>query len=494
MSEKPENLCPMSRIAAPPRDGAGASDAFHPPRPPGAKSRLSGLAKLLIGRSNIFTAMNERLYRGWLGRSNLIVHQAYLANQPDLVRRIMVERPMDFPKSPVMRRALEGLLGESVFVTNGEQWRMQRRMIDPAFAGGQMRRIFPVMRDCSDAMVERVADIADGSPHVIDAEMTHVTADVIFRTLFSIPIRRADAYRVFEAFGRYQQAAPFASLRAILGFTNLFGRWRKSASDKAGEEIRALLLAFVEQRQKEIANGTAPDDLATAIMTTRDPETDHMFDAREMLDQVAIFFLAGHETSATALTWSLYLIAMDQKTQDRMRAEANAVLGDRAPEFSDMKALAFTRDVFREAMRLYPPVPFVIRRSTKRETMRDLDIAAGSSLIVSQWYLQRHERLWEDPHAFRPDRWETENGKARARDAYIPFSIGPRVCPGAAFALQEGVLILSELVRRFRFTPVEGAEPEPVMQVTLRAGGGVNLRVEPVENAQAPMVARKSAA
>lgn len=462
-------------------DASPVKEKFRPPKPPGRKSKASGLVKLLVGRSNIFSAMNERLYRGWLGRSNLLIHQAFLVNQPDLVRRVMVERPMEFPKSPVMRRALEGLLGESVFVTNGEQWKRQRRMIDPAFAGGKLRGLFPVMRDCADDMVARVADMADGIPRSIDSEMTHVTADVIFRTLFSTPITQKDAYAVFEAFGRYQQAAPFVSLRSLLGAPSLCPRWFPSKSDQAGKEIRRLLLAFIERRRVEIDEGQAPDDLATAIMTTRDPESGHMFDAVEMLDQVAIFFLAGHETSAAALGWTLYLISKDQEVQDRMRAEAQEVLGDRKPDFSDMKALSFTRDVFREAMRLYPPVPFVIRRASKRERMRNYDVPKGSSLIVSQWFLQRHEKLWDHPDLFDPDRWNTENGRERARDAYIPFSVGARVCPGAGFALQEAALLLSELVRRFKFLPVENYAPTPVMQVTLRAGGGVRVRIEPVE-------------
>ena len=437
--------------------------------------------------------MNERLYRGWLGRSNLLLHQAYLVNQPDLVRRIMIERPMDFPKSPVMRRALEGLLGESVFVTNGEKWKQQRRMIDPAFAGGKLRGLFPVMLDCADDMVNRVAAMADGHPRAIDPEMTHVTADVIFRALFSTPITQKDAYAVFEAFGRYQQAAPFVSLRSLIGAPSLLPRWFPSKSDRAGAEIRRLLLAFVERRRQEIDSNQAPEDLATAIMTTRDPETGHIFDAVEMLDQVAIFFLAGHETSAAALGWTLYLISKDQEVQDRMRAETHSVLGDRRPDFSDMKALSYVRDVFRESMRLYPPVPFVIRRSTKPEKMRNYDVPKGSSLIVSQWFLQRHEKLWEHPDVFDPDRWRTANGQERARDAYIPFSAGARVCPGAGFALQEATLILSELVRRFKFLPVENYAPTPVMQVTLRAGGGIKVRIQPIpmtpESAEPPQPA-----
>ncbi|MEO1291499.1 MAG: cytochrome P450 [Pseudomonadota bacterium] len=451
-----------------------------PPRPKGQKRKASALFKLISGQTNLFSALNERLYRGWMGESNLLVHKAFLVNQPDLVRHVLVEAPQDYPKSPVMRRALEPLLGRSIFLTNGETWARQRRMIDPAFVGGKVRHVFPVMRDCTDAMVARLSNAAgEGETVEIDPEMTHVTADVIFRTLFSVPITRNDAHQVYEAFQRYQASAPFASLRSTLGLPSLRPRWAPSPSDRAGAEIRALLLPFVEQRQQEIVDGTAPDDLATGILTTADPESGHRFDAEEMLDQVAIFFLAGHETSATALTWALYLIALDERVQEKMRQEAQTVLDDRPAEFADMKRLSYIRDVFRETMRLYPPVPFFVRRSMKPRRMRNRTVPKGSSIILSPWYLQRHEKLWDAPHRFQPERWESENGKARARDAYIPFSIGPRVCPGAAFALQEGTLILAELVRHFHFALADGDPPEPVMQVTLRAGGGVSLRVSP---------------
>ncbi|MCI4661247.1 MAG: cytochrome P450 [Neomegalonema sp.] len=449
-----------------------------PPRPKGRAKRASALVKLMFGRTNLFSALNDKLYRGWLGESNLLVHKAFLVNQPDLVRKVLVDEVMDYPKSPVMRRALEPLLGRSVFLTNGALWQRQRRMIDPAFVGGKVRQVFGVMRECADDMAARFEQAATGEPVEIDPEMTHVTADVIFRTLFSVPIAQQDAQQVFEAFGRYQRAAPFASLRSLLGLGSVK---RNSAFDTAGKDIRALLLPFIERRQAEIEAGTAPDDLATGILTTADPETGHRFDAEEMLDQVAIFFLAGHETSATALTWALYLIAMDADVQARMRTEAREVLGDRPIEFADLRQLSFTRDVFREAMRLYPPVPFFVRRATKASVMRDRKIPVGSSVILAPWYLQRHERLWENPHRFDPDRWASENGKERARDAYIPFSIGARVCPGAAFALQEGVIILAELMRRFSFEPVAGHEPVPVMQVTLRAGNGVLLKLRKLD-------------
>ncbi|MEM1163309.1 MAG: cytochrome P450, partial [Pseudomonadota bacterium] len=223
----------------------------------------------------------------------------------------------------------------------------------------------------------------------------------------------------------------------------------------------------------------APQDLATAIMTTRDPVTGDVFDEAEMADQMAIFFLAGHETSASALAWALYMIANVPGVQDRMAAEAALVFNGETPAaFSDLRRLAFTRDVFRETLRLYPPVPMMIREATCPEQMRDKDVAPGSPIIVSSWHMGRHERVWDRPHEFDPDRWQTAAGKKCGREAWIPFSTGPRVCTGAGFAMQEGVLLLGLLAARFRFSPVEGRVPEPMAHLTVRSRNGIWLKIE----------------
>jgi cytochrome P450 len=212
-------------------------------------------------------------------------------------------------------------------------------------------------------------------------------------------------------------------------------------------------------------------------MTTKDPVTGQGFDSSEMVDQVAIFFLAGHETSASALAWALYVLALDGKTQDRLAAEADAVLGNAVPVFAHIKKLSFTRDVFREVLRLYPPVPMMIRNATKPEVFRKREIKVGSHIILSPWHLHRHENIWENPDYFDPDRWQSDNGKAGFRNAYIPFSSGPRVCTGAGFAMVEGVLLLAMLARAFRFEVVQGREPVPVAHLTVRAKDGIYLKI-----------------
>ncbi|MGR3433757.1 MAG: cytochrome P450, partial [Shimia sp.] len=188
---------------------------------------------------------------------------------------------------------------------------------------------------------------------------------------------------------------------------------------------------------------------------------------------VAIFFLAGHETSASALAWALYLLATHPDWQEKVAAEARGL----APDMAAIGRMPVTRDVFREALRLYPPVPMMVREAARPERFRERRVPRGSQIVVSPWHLQRHERIWRDPDGFDPGRWKTDEGRASARDGYLPFSAGPRVCTGAGFAMLEGVVLLATLVRDWEFRPVAGRVPEPVAHLTVRARDGIHLRV-----------------
>lgn len=443
-----------------------------PPKPAPRPDRVSLLRYMRLFRADILSAQPARLYRAWMAAFRTPFFRSYLCNDPALIRRVLNERPDDFPKSNRIREGLNPLLGNSVFVTNGEIWKRQRRIIDPAFEGGRLRDTFPAMLAAGQAAVARMPQ---GEVEVEEA-MSHAAADVIFRTLFSIPIEHEIAAKVFDQFRAYQRTQPILNLAAFLPLPRWFPRFHRPRARAAARAIRGLITRLTEDRAQAIKAGTAPDDLATKIMITADPLTGQRFEASEMVDQVAIFFLAGHETSASALAWALYLLAFDPVVQDRVAAEA-ANLGD-TPDFSAANRLKYTRDVFREVLRLYPPVPMMVRENTCPEDMRGRTVAPGAQIVLSPWHLHRHERIWERPDAFDPGRWQTEAGRACGREAFIPFSAGPRVCTGAGFAMVEGPLLLAMLVRAFRFSLVDGHTPVPVAHLTVRARDGIRLRVE----------------
>jgi cytochrome P450 len=446
-----------------------------PPKPPARAGRVSLWRYLRLFRRDILSAQPARLYRAWMATFRAPFLRSALVNDPKLVREVLEVRAGDFPKSPRVTSGLALLLGQSVFVTDGAEWARARALIDPVFAGGRVKDSFPAMLAAARAAAERVQP----GPWEAEAAMSHATADVIFRAMVSRPIEDADAAAVFAAFRRHQRAQPVLHPGALLPF---LPRWHGRAARATAATIRGMIARMVAARLAEVAAGTAPDDLVTRLMKARDPATGQGFSPADLGDQVAIFFLAGHETSAAALSWALWLLSAHSDVQDRVAAEAAAFAA--APGFPALAAMPLTRDVVREALRLYPPVPMIVRQARQAERFRGRAIAPGCQVVISPWHLHRHERLWDDPDAFRPDRWGTDAAKASARDAYLPFSAGPRVCPGAGFALTEAAVILSVLLSRWRFAVDPARVPVPQAQLTVRARDGIWLVAAPRDGAR----------
>ncbi|TRD15304.1 cytochrome P450 [Palleronia caenipelagi] len=444
-----------------------------PPKPPARPDKVSLWRYMRLFREDILSAQPERLYRAWMAEFRTPFFRSFMVNDTALIRRVLKERPMEFPKSDRIGEGLRPLLGQSVFLTNGDTWLRQRRLIDPAFEGGRLRDTFPAMLAAAQNAVDRITE----GVHDIEPEASHVTADVIFRTLFSIPIEDRIARAVFEEFRIYQRTQPILNLAAFIPLPRWMPRLHRRATKRSARRIRALIEELVSQRQSAIAEGTAPDDLATKILLARDPETGERFEAGEMVDQVAIFFLAGHETSAAALGWTLYLLATHPDVQEKVAKEARDFMAD--PDFRKLSRMPHTRDVFRESLRLYPPVPMLVRETTQAEDMRGRTSGIGDQIVISPWHLHRQTRLWDNPDAFDPDRWQTENGRARMRDAYLPFSTGPRVCTGAGFAMAEGVVLLAAILASWRVAPVDGRIPMPQAHLTVRSADGIWLNFEP---------------
>ncbi len=445
-----------------------------PPKPAARPDRVSLWRHLRLFRADILSAQPDRLYRAWMAEFRTPFFRSYLVNQPELVQTVLRDRPMDFPKSDRIGAGLRPLLGNSVFLTNGAAWQRQRRIIDPAFEGGRLKESWGAMWAASEAAAARLEARA-GAVVEIEEVTSHAAADVIFRTLFSLPIEDAVAQKVFHEFRAYQRSQPILNLAAFLPGPRWMPRFFRRETRASAARIRRLIGALTAQRMAEIRAGRAPQDLSTKIMTTRDPVTGETFSTEEMVDQVAIFFLAGHETSASALAWALYLLALYPDWQDKVAEEARAL---ETGAFSELSKLRVTRDVFREALRLYPPVPMMVRETTRAERFRDRDLPEGAQVVLSPWHLHRHTRLWDDPDGFDPGRWQTENGRACARHAYMPFSAGPRVCTGAGFAMAEGTLLLARLMRDLRVSALPDRVPVPEAHLTVRARDGIWLDVQ----------------
>lgn len=450
---------------------------FTPPKPDTQKKRF--IMRIVTGAPVCYLSnFIEKSYSMKMGHIKVPGRNIFMPNQHELVRKILVTEADKYPKSDMLDSILRLLIGNGVFVANGCEWKRQRRLIDPAFAHAKLKRVFPAMMDAVSDLLERFGQKADGSVVAIDEEMTHITADVIFRTIFSVSLEQREAQKLFDAFNRFQDSAFGIGFVKALRLPNVFF-FKQRKAKKAAQDIRKLIEPFVFDRYVRHHRGETldSDDILSSLVTATDPETGKGFSQEELIDQTAFLFLAGHETSASALSWALYLIANSPDVQERMHREAHAAFGGQLPVYEDMTKLRFTRDVFQETLRLYPPVGFLPREASECEHMRDKPIKPGDMMVISPWLIQRHTDYWERPDVFDPDRYGDGASRDSLRQAYLPFSAGPRICTGAGFAKQEAMIVLARLVQRFRFENVPDHVPKPVGRLTIRSENGIRLRV-----------------
>ncbi|NBC36212.1 cytochrome P450 [Novosphingobium sp. FSY-8] len=460
-----------------PRDAAQQTPPFEPPWPR-PHDRKPGLwARFRLGWHSWVHTLCARAYGMKMGETRLPRLAMFMVNELPLVHRVLDDAEGDFPKHWLLDDLLRPLIGQGVFVANGAEWQRQRAMINPAFVHTNMARAFPVMMAAAQDLVARLKAMDLSRPVDVDPLMTHVAADVIFRTLFSRALTGAEAMVIHRAFTAYQAHAQRATTLGLYGLPRMgFG----ALARRQAARIRGVFAPIIAARMAARAQGVAhvPPDLLDSLLAARDPKTGQGFDESTLIDQVAVLFLAGHETTASALAWSLYLLAEVPVWQDRLRDEMAQVTGGASLAHGHLRGMEAMRNVFRESLRLYPPVSFLPRVATHAIAIRDKAIVPGDMIVAAPWLVHRNPQHWALPHAFDPDRFTTPQGIESARQAWIPFGRGPRVCVGAGFATQEAQVVLAAVLRTFR---LEAARPpDLVSRLTLRPRGGVWLRFAPL--------------
>jgi cytochrome P450 len=436
------------RLADDSRLDAAATASWWQPRDPKPMASIAALLRALVtGDHNLLALLPASAYTTDIGPLGFSRRQIMLVNRPALIREVLVDRADEFPKSDLMVDALDPLVGQSMFTSSGQQWQQQRRMIDPAFSHMRVNRAFDAMQAAVLNQVQALNQ-APGE-YNLDLMMSQLTADMICRTVFSAPLSDQIARDVFDAFGVFERSVAQVRLRQLItapAFTHV-----PQAPEvlKACAQIRQHLGRLVDEHQ---ARGGSDDDIAAALIQAVDQPTGMRFTRAELIDQLGVMFLAGHETTASALTWAFVLLAQNPALVHELRKEIDSVIGPGSVQLEHIRALEGVRQVFRETLRLYPPLTFMPRVAQQATHLGGMALKRGTLLMISPWVLHRHQGYWQAPLRFDPLRFS----KAREADltpgAYIPFGLGPRVCIGAAFAMTEASLILAELVRHFDWT------------------------------------------
>jgi cytochrome P450 len=402
----------------------------------------------------------------------------HMLMEPRAIRRVLLERVEDYPKSEATKSILRPAIGESLFVAEGDHWRWQRRAAAPAFSARNVDALTPVMTRAAEAAAGRVGAAAGRRAVNAVDEMVGATFDVIADVTLS-DRTAIDRAAVGAALDAYVDRAARVSVFDVMGAPGWLPRPGREAAARDLSHMQGSMDAAIARRQEQ--GPGHPPDLMDLLMGARDPETGREMSDAELRENLLTFIVAGHETTALTLAWALYLCAFDPEVQDGVRAEARGVLGTRAAAAADVPQLPYTRQVIDEVLRLYPPGGFLSRTAQAGDRLSAAVIRPGDTVMIPVYGLHRHRGLWDAPDAFRPARWARRDAVDRFQ--YLPFGDGPRVCIGARFALQEAVVILATLLARYRFRAVPGRAPDPVMILTLRPEGGVWLEAEAIDGA-----------
>jgi len=407
----------------------------------------------------------------------------YMLFHPDHAKHVLQENHANYVKGPIIAR-VKVLFGEGLFTSEGSFWRRQRRLAQPAFHRERIAALVDTIVGCTDERLRGWdAHVRDGRPFDVAAEMSALTLTVVGRALFGRDLS-GEAASAGAALG---VALEVTAARAMSYLVSpiAFPTPRNLAFRRARRVLDDLVYQMIDARRRSTDD---PGDLLAMLMAARDEDTGEGMTARQLRDELMTFLLAGHETTAVALSWTWYLLSRHPDVAERLGREVGSVLGARRPTMADLPRLPLARMVVEEAMRLYPPVWGVGRQAIGEDTIGGFRIPAGALMNLSPWVTHRHPAFWPEPDRFDPDRFAPDAVRTRPRFAYFPFSGGPRLCIGEQFALVEAQLIVAMMMQRYRLALPSGTVVEPEVHLTLRPRNGLPMiaaRAEP-----APTLAR----
>jgi cytochrome P450 len=424
---------------------------------------LIGLAK-----QNFLSIWGQEDFQGRLRSKKIFSRDLVVCNRPDVVREaFQTNHEILQRKSPQMRHALEPLLGDGLFISDSETWTKRRKVVAPIIHGSRVKGFAPIMIDTIEEKRTEWGRLGEGAEVDALAEMAHLTAEIISRTIFGRQLGKNYAAEVVEGFSDYQRHINQTDLFSLLGLPEWLPRFRGRAIKKPVKRITSVLDEIIDSYESQKESGEA--SVIGGLLEARDEDGNPL--SRDAIrSEAAVIFMAGHETTANTLAWAWYLLSQSRTARRRLQNELDTVLGGRTPTFADVKNLSFTKAVIEETLRLYPPVPILAREAMANTIIGGKPIAKGSLVLVVPWLMHRNPVLWSKPDVFEPERFLNPKAKKPNKYGYVPFSIGPRICAGLQFGMTEAILSLAILAQKFDLKLKDGTNVQPVARLTLRPG------------------------
>lgn len=439
---------------------------FVPPFPPRGAGPVASWRGFFGERARTAVyGWSEQAFRLPYMRRNILGFRIHIPLNPEAVQRVLLDNAANYAKPDLVKKLLAPAIGQGLLTSDGGLWREQRKIVAANFAPAAVDALVPQFGEVGREALERWQP----GERNMALEATQATMRVISNTLFS-----GDARLTSEAAMAHIAAAlegvSEARLQMMLGLPRMPWSRKGWAAERGMSYLRGTLEAVVRERPPE----GGPDDFLGRLIRGLNDRFEPKQAAQLAVDNAMTFYLAGHETTANAVSWALYLLAEQPELQERIAAEAaEALQGGEDAELPDR--LPLLRMALEETLRLYPPAPRFDRQAIEADRLGDEDVLPGDIVSIWPWLLHRHENLWERPDAFEPDRFSPERRAGRHRFQYLPFGAGPRLCVGARFATAEALVILAHWLRAWRFAPVPGREVRVHGMVTLRPAGGLPL-------------------
>ena len=463
--------------------------ATHPDAiPPAPPAILPGLADLrgLTGeaarkarKARVYNNIPDRCYEEPVVRFRGLAGNVLVVGEPAGVKRVLVDNVANYPRGELQLRMFRALFGEGLLGTDGDLWRRHRRIMAPAFDPRSVASYGPAIMRACESFYPGWDAAPEGAVMDVGADMSRLTLRIIAGTMFS-----ADTDEVIGLVADTMKDGFEPDDFNILDILPIVGPWRmRRREQRMAAKFRPLdaainRLVAARRAAPESASGGASADLLSRLTTARG-ENEGALSDREIRDEVVTIFIAGHETTAQALSWTWYLLSQHPAVEAQLHAELDAALSGRTPVQDDLPKLAYTRRVVEESMRIYPTAPaFANRVAAADDEICGVKVKKGTSIAIAPWLLHHHRRLWDEPNRFDPDRFLPERSAGRHRFAYLPFGAGPRVCIGQMLAMNEAVLILASLAQRYQLRLAPGQVVQPEANITLRPKYGLKMTMQ----------------